>query len=144
MWFEETFCEALAVWALEQLALEWKKAKEPQIKLIAGSFSSYAKSLHYNISQPPEGYPKWFAKNRKYLAENDDRALNNVLAVKFIEYANVDPAFFQSFLYLRKNYPAKVEDSSIEWVLKRWRDNCPDQLKSGPDKVAKLLGIKFL
>ncbi|WP_152609894.1 hypothetical protein [Geobacter sp. OR-1] len=140
MWFEEAFCEALAVWSLQQLALEWEKSID---LYYSKAFSSEAKFLLYDINPPTEGYPQWFAKNRGYLTGKiNDRGKNSILAIKLIEYANADPTFFQSFFYLRKNYPVKVVDS-MEWVLKRWWENCPDHLKSGPERVAKLLGIKF-
>ncbi|WP_041970198.1 hypothetical protein [Geobacter sp. OR-1] len=78
LWFEETFCEALAVWALQQLALEWGKSKDGNLKFYAQMFSSEAKNLHYNTKPPSEGYPLWFAKNRKFLTEKcNDRELEN-------------------------------------------------------------------
>ena len=142
-WFEESFCEAVSIWTMQQMAESWKyNAPYENWRSYSSSIDDYIEKIRKRVALPDQGYPQWYKMNREVLTQNAiDRDKNLVLAVKLAEIAKVDSRFILAFHYLRASTSRKPTDN-MEWVLQNWIENCPENLKFAPYKVAEILDVK--
>jgi hypothetical protein len=140
-WFEESFCESLSLWAMDSMGESWQtNPPYENWKEYAASLSSYIADVRKRVPDS-DAVGKWYEQHREVLSrEPYDRDKNLVIAKKLATYAHDNPAFYQSFYYLRRGNDRQT--NSMEWLLANWIENCPEQLRFGPEMVAELLDIK--
>lgn len=138
-WLEESFCEAMSIWTMEQMAKTWKTAPPyPNWASYAGNLQKYVDNVRASVEHP-ESIHTWYAEQREHLdATPADRPKNRIVAEEIVKQGLDRPKFLQAFLYLRKNEPAA---NTIEAVLQSWRAACPDEMQTVPAEMAELLGV---
>ncbi|MEZ6065862.1 MAG: hypothetical protein R3B90_09185 [Planctomycetaceae bacterium] len=138
-WFEEAFCEAVSIWTLERMALEWKT--DPPYSnwsSYAERLAEYAADVRSKVLRPSD-FAAWYATHRRFLDDEPyDRDKNRVVASHIAAKANSDPDYLRAFLHLRSSPP---DSNTIEALLQAWHSSCADDLKFVPRDVANLLGV---
>jgi hypothetical protein len=140
-WFEESFCEALSIWALERMAETWREHPPYESwQPYAESLAEYAANVRATVESPPS-LSAWYAEHSELLdAESYDRAKNRVVATMILEGAESRPEFLRAFVYLRAT-PVTAND--MQSLLAAWESSCPKELQSIPREVAETLGVAF-
>lgn len=141
-WFEESFCEALSIWSMQQMSADWKKSQNPDFRNYAQPLYDYAETVKIK-SKPPADYRTWFSKNRNILTQNAiNRDKNRVYSIYLVKKISADIKYVEAFRYLR-NESRKGKTDTMEWVLQNWRDSCPPHLKFVPNDIAQSIGVKI-
>lgn len=139
-WFEESFCESVSLWTLDSMGKSWQtNPPYANWKGYASSLTSYVANVRKRVPDVSE-VSKWFDSHRDLLTrEAYDRDKNLIVAKKLATFAHENQGFYQSFYYLRKGNDPQT--NSMEWLLANWIENCPEQLRFGPEKVSELLNV---
>lgn len=139
-WFEEAFCESMSLWTLSEMGTSWKtNAPYPNWSSYAPNLKNYIENVKVRVSEP-SSIPDWYRQNRKLLdSQAYDRDKNLVVARRIASFADADPEFYRSFLFMRRKTESQV--NSMEWLFADWIENCPPDLRNHPRNLAKLLGI---
>ena len=141
LWFEETLCECASLFALRQMAVEWKTmAPYSNWTSYAPALGSYAADRIKKFDDQKDPVPEFYQMHREKLEENaTNRELNGYIAVKLLPLFEKSPTAWQSLRYL--NLGPKKENSSFKQYLAGWHGRVPAQHKPFVKKVAEEFGI---
>lgn len=144
-WFEESLCEAAAIFTLQGMARDWQTAPPyPHWASYSKSIQEYVDGITRNPAKSlPAGQdlPAWIAANLATLkATPQDRVLNGMVANQLVPLFTENPAGWSAVTYLRRSAPAA--DETLEGLFQRWHKNSPDTLKEFVEKLGAKLGVK--
>lgn len=142
-WFEESLCEAAALYTLRRMAATWTVAPpSPQWAAYAPTFRQYADLLlgqtHRHLPTKA-ALPGWFKENHPAMAANPylrdkDEVVSNLLLPLFEQ----NPEDWVAISYLNSD----KADSSLSFMeyLEAWCLACPQRYRPVVDKIMALFG----
>ncbi|MFP6751050.1 MAG: hypothetical protein VB855_05210 [Pirellulaceae bacterium] len=141
LWFEETLCECASLFALRQMAEEWKtKAPYSNWTSYAPALGDYAADRIKKFDAQKDPVSKFYQTHRATLEESaNNRELNGYIAVKLLPLFEKTPSAWQALRYL--NLGPKKENMSFKNYLSGWHDRVPKEHKQFVKKVAEEFGI---
>ncbi len=141
LWFEETLCECASLFALRQMAEEWKtKAPYSNWTSYAPALGGYAADRIKQYDGQTDPVSAFYQMHREKLEENaNHRELNGYIAVQLLPLFEKTPSAWQSLRYI--NLGPKKENTSFENYLSGWHDRVPAKHKQFVKKVAAEFGI---
>lgn len=144
-WFEESVCEAAALFTLRRLAERWESAP-PSEKWggYARTFARYAERL---FNEPhrrlPEGHTlaAWLRENQRELTANPylrdkDEVVSNVL----LELFERNPDNWGAIGFLNAKRSAAADD--FERYLEDWCQACPEQYRQIVERIQAMFGSR--
>ena len=146
MWVDETVCEAFSLFALKQMAEQWKtNPPYPNWKDYAPQLLAYREQrLQEPHRQLPTGmtYSQWYAQHKDELSANpeaEQRRLNEVVATKVLALFEANPENWNALRYL--NLGDDRSDKSLNKFLSDWEHNTPEKWRAPITQLkAELLG----
>ncbi len=141
LWFEETLCDCASLFALRQMAEEWKtKAPYSNWTSYAPALGGYAADRIKQYDDQKDPVSVFYQMHREKLEENaNHRELNGYIAIKLLPLFEKTPTAWQTLRYL--NLGPKEENTSFENYLSGWHDRVPAKHKQFVKKVAAEFGI---
>lgn len=142
-WFEESVCEAAALYTLKRLAAAW--ATHPPAPQFTGYDATLTALAAYLVNEPHRRLPHgtslagWFQGNRALLeADPYLRDKNEVVANRLLTLMEQDPDVLGATGYLN----ARVEDAGKDFpdYLAAWFGACPDRHRAAVSQVMALFG----
>ncbi len=141
-WLEEAACEAASLFTLRKMARKWKR--DPPY----ANWSSYSEHLEEYAQKLidkgalPEGatIESYYRQHRVAVESSPlkrDKLL--VIAVGWLHRMEQDPEVWRALRHLNKGVPESGE--LIDAALRRWKTNCPGELREQVDRVAEMLGV---
>ena len=141
-WFEETICETASLFALREMAKEWK-TNPPY-----SNWKSYSTSLAGYVDQRLNkikvtgSAAEVYERQADHLSKNGtDRELNLFLASKLLPLFEKKPAGWQSLRYL--NLGPLKENDSFKVYLNAWHQRVPAKHKPFVVEIAKQFAIEW-
>ena len=140
-WFEESLCEAAALYTLRRMASKWEiNAPTTEWAAYAPTFRQYADLLlgQAHRKLPQQGMlPTWFRENHPAMAANPylrdkDEVVSNILLPLFEQ----NPEDWGAIAYLN----ADKSDASLGFkdYLEAWCVACPQRYRTVVDKIIAL------
>lgn len=142
-WFEESVCEAAALYTLRQLATQWSTTPpSPEWRAHAADLRAYAEYfLHEPHRRLParKSFATWFEANQTALHTNPyirdkNEVVSNLLLPLFEE--NPDNWGAIGFLNHRKD----LADKPFDEFLHAWHADCPDQYREVVARIQAMFG----
>lgn len=142
-WFEESVCEAAALYTLKRLAAQW--AEQPPAPQFAGYDATLNALAAYLVNEPHRRLPYgaslagWFQGNRGLLeADPYLRDKNEVVANQLLSLLEQEPDALGAIGYLN----AHTEDAGKDFAdyLGAWFDACPERHRMVVGHVMALFG----
>ena len=136
LWFEETLCECASLYALKQMALEWKtNAPYSNWKSYATSLGDYAADRIATHGGRKDSIAQFYQTHQTELYKTGtNRELNTYLAVRLLPLFEATPTAWQALRYLNLG-PAK-ENVSFKTYLKGWHDRAPQKHHAFIQRIA--------
>ena len=143
-WFEESLCELASIYALRQMARDWKT--NPPYRNWRGfavKLNDYADDVIKKGSRPAsESLATWYAQNKASLrASAENRELNRVVAVQMLPLIEANPEHWNAVWHL--NDEEHDASASLQTYLRNWHDNTPDRHKSFVKAIAELFEVSI-
>ena len=143
-WFEESLCEAVSIFTLQRLAVNWDE--RPPLRKWSGygaKFGAYADQLlsqaHRQLPQE-QTFLAWYKANADLLWENPyDREKNEVIAGELLAIFGDDAIRWQSIVYLNPHLESAAQ--SFPKYLLDWYQACPEQSRVAVKGVFQLFGL---
>ena len=142
-WFEESLCEAVALFALDRLPATWERSPPyPGWEGYAPAFRAYAQrvlSAEHRHPSPNESIAAWYRTNRDELARNPYlRQENERLAARLLSLLEGMPGSLKAIAYL--NLEDSSSQESFRAYLESWYRCCPGESRAFIVQVMSLLG----
>ena len=136
LWFEETLCECASLYALRQMANEWKtNAPYSNWKSYATSLGEYADDRISAYGERKDSISQFYLANQTELKKSGtNRALNTYLAIELLPLFEATPTAWQSLRYL--NLGPAEENVSFKTYLKGWHDRAPERHRAFIRQIA--------
>lgn len=139
-WFEEAVCEAVAIVALQRLAVRWETAPpHASWSSYAPAFRAYAERLlkaEHRHAAPAGGFADWYRRNAPALARDPYlREKNEVAATALV--AAFSGAGLHVMRYLNLEPPAH---EGFAAYLAAWLDCCPPEHRPVVRRALELFG----
>ena len=141
-WLEEAACEAASLFTLRKMAKNWKR-DPPYANWISYSehLEAYAQKLIDKGALPEGATVESYYRQHRVAVESSpvkrDKLL--VIAVGWLHLMEQDPGVWRALRYLNQGVPES--DELIGDALRRWKTNCPGELREQVDRVAEMLGV---
>ena len=144
LWFEETLCECASLFALRQMAEEWKtRAPYSNWTSYAPALGGYAADRIKKYDSQKDPVSEFYQMHKAELEENaNNRELNGYFAVQLLPLFEKTPSAWQSLRYI--NLGPKKENASFKQYLSGWHDRVPAKHKKFVKKVAAEFGIDLI
>lgn len=142
LWFEESLCEAVSLFALERMASVWDRSPpHPHWREYAPAFREYRQRLlaeeHRRL---PAGmdFRHWYARQQADLEQTPyGRARTELIAVKLLALLEEDPAAFSAVSFLGNEAPPQ-RLRTLHDYLAWWRSCCPPGQRELVERVMQL------
>jgi len=136
LWFEETLCECASLYALRQMATEWKtNAPYSNWKSYATSLGDYAADRIATHGGRKDSIAQFYQTHQTELYKTGtNRELNTYLAVRLLPLFEATPTAWQALRYINLG-PAK-ENMSFQAYLKGWHDRAPKKHRAFIQQIA--------
>ena len=143
LWFEETLCECASLYALKQMAIEWKtNAPYSNWKSYASSLGDYADDRISAHAGSDDSVAQFYQANQTELYKTGtNRDLNTYLALRLLPLFEATPTAWQALRYLNLG-PAK-ENVSFKAYLKGWHDRAPKKHRAFIRQIATEFDLKL-
>lgn len=139
-WFEEAVCEAVAIVALQRLAVRWETAPpHPAWSSYAPAFRAYAERLltaEHRQALPTAAFAAWYRRNAPALARDPYVRENNEVAATAL-VAAFTGAGLHVVRYLNLEVPASPGFAAY---LSAWLDCCPPEHRAVVQRALELFG----
>jgi hypothetical protein len=143
-WFEETLCEAAALFTLRRMAVTWESSPP------FAHWRSYAPWLREFAdltlaAEPTRGahaaaLASWFAANRQTLAHDPyARELNDVCAAALLPLFEAEPEQWNAVRYLNREGSAAA--ATFPDYLQRWHRSAPERHRRLIEELAAAFGL---
>lgn len=139
-WFEEALCEAVSLFTLDRMALNWERSPpHPNWEEYAPAFREYANRLlsegHRHLL-PDESIAEWYRANRRDLDGNPyHREKNELLATRLLTLLENTPGGLGAIGYLNLEKPSQ---KSFVGYLESWYSCCPEEYRAFISQVISL------
>lgn len=140
-WFEESLCEAVALFTLDRVASSWERSPPyPRWDDYAPAFREYAQRLlsqRHRRLPPSRSIAEWYKANQRAL-EGDPylRQRNEFLAASLLSLLEDEPGSLAAIAYLNLEQPSA--DKSFRAYLESWYSCCPPQYRALLSRVIAL------
>lgn len=143
LWFEETLCECASLYALRQMAIEWKtNAPYSNWKSYASSLGDYAADRISTHAGHKDSIAQFYRDNQKELDKSGtNRELNTYLAIQLLPLFEATPTAWQALRYL--NLGPAEENVSFKAYLKGWHDRAPKKHRTFIRQIATEFDLKL-
>lgn len=138
LWFEESLCEAASLFALRNLAQQWRTAPPyPNWKSYVSSLETYAQMVIKSRERIGNGrLPEFYLQHAAELRNQPtNRALNGAISLVLLKMLEQSPASWEAVSWLNSSPSAPGE--SFAYYLHKW-------LRAAPAKhqafIAEILG----
>lgn len=144
-WFEESICEAAALFTLRSLAREWSEAEAGSLQARhAGELRAYADYfLGESHRQLParQSFASWFRTNHSDLADNPyHRQRNELVANVLLPYFEQNPDNWEVIAFLN---PDSAHAAMVfEEYLEQWLHACPVERREVVERVMHVFGVR--
>ena len=142
-WFEETLCETASLYALRQMAVEWKtNPPYSNWKSYSTSLAGYADDRIRMHTGPEGSLAEVYRANLTALEKTGtNRKLNTNIAVRLLPLFEATPAAWQTLRYL--NLGPAEENAAFKSYLAGWHRRVPEQHQPFVRRVAVEFGIEL-
>jgi hypothetical protein len=142
LWFEETLCECASLYALRQMAIQWKtNAPYANWKSYATSLGDYADD-RMAAYERKDSVAQFYRANQKELVENGtNRDLNTYLAIKLLPLFEDTPTAWQALRYI--NLGPAEQNASFQSYLQGWHDRSPTKHRAFIRRVATKFDLQL-
>lgn len=142
-WFEESVCEAAALFTLRKLAASWTSTPPDE------KWSPHATALHsyaehflnepHRRLPPTRSFTAWFQKHQTALLANPYfRDKNEVVSNLLLPLFEHDPRNWGAIGYL--NHDREHSRKSFSEFLRAWYEACPDEYRDVVREIIALFG----
>jgi hypothetical protein len=144
-WFEESICEAAALYTLRSLARQWSAAEAGSLQARhAADLRAYADYfLGESHRQLPPGVSlaDWFRAHHADLASNPyHRQRNELVAKALLPYFEQNPDSWEAIAFL--NTDSAHAAMVFEAYLEHWLQACPVERREVVERVMQVFGIR--
>lgn len=135
LWFEETLCECASLYALRQMAVQWKtNAPYSNWKSYATSLRDYADD-RIAAYERKDSIAQFYRANQTELIKNGtNRDLNTYVAIRLLPLFEETPAAWQALRYI--NLGPTEENTTFQSYLQGWHDRSPTKHRAFIRQVA--------
>jgi len=143
LWFEETLCECASLYALKQMAIEWKtNAPYSNWESYASSLGEYAADRIATHAGRKDSIAHFYRDNQTELNKTGtNRTLNTYLAVQLLPLFEATPTAWQALRYI--NLGRAEENVSFQAYLKGWHDRAPKKHRAFIQQIATEFDLKL-
>ena len=143
LWFEETLCESASLYALRQMATEWKtNPPYSNWKSYSTSLANYADDRIRTHAERNESITKFYQAHKAELEKSGtNRELNTYLAVRLLPLFEATPGAWQTLRYL--NLGPAEESDSFKAYLKGWHDRTPKKHRVFIQQIAAEFNLEL-
>ena len=143
LWFEETLCECASLYALKQMAIEWKtNAPYSNWESYASSLGEYAADRIATHAGRKDSIAHFYRDNQTELNKTGtNRTLNTYLAVQLLPLFETTPTAWQALRYI--NLGPAEENMSFQAYLKGWHDRAPKKHRTFIRQIATEFDLKL-
>lgn len=142
-WFEESVCEAAALYTVRRLAERWET--EPPAPQFAGYGATLRALADYLLNEPHRhlssstSLASWFRSNQSELEESPYlRDKNEVVANRMLPLFEQNPEAVGAIGYL--NHDPEDAGRNFEDYLRAWKEACPPTQRGVVQQVIALFG----
>jgi hypothetical protein len=142
LWFEETLCECASLYALRQMAVQWKtNAPYSNWKSYSTSLRDYADD-RIAAYEREDSIAQFYRANQKELIKTGtNRDLNTYLAIRLLPLFEDTPAAWQALRYI--NLGPAEENASFQSYLQGWHDRSPTKHRAFIRQIATEFELKL-
>ena len=143
-WFEESLCEAISIYTIDKMSIQWKHTPpHPSWESYASSLKEYVTDL---LLQEHRGrsndLSQWYTTNKESMRNNPYlRRKNEVLGTAIYRLIKSGNFNVSSIQYLNLGKENKHKDISKK--LEEWYKHSPQELKQSVLNIAQMLGLKI-
>jgi len=137
-WFTDAVRTAATAWVIDTMGDDWLKGKAPYPHW--NSYGEHLKSYSvavlgdYKKFDTADEFAEWF---KPQLASPD--GAKAAIAGRILPVFKVNPEYWEAIEYINIG---QDKDADFQTYIKKWHDNCPDNLKVAVKKVAEAMGFK--
>ena len=145
LWFEETLCECASLYALRQMATEWKtNAPYSNWKSYSNSLRDYADDrISSHTAGRKDSVAKFYRNNQAELNKSaTNRVLNTYMAVQLLPLFEATPTAWQALRYI--NLGPAEENVSFQSYLQGWHDRSPTKHRAFIRQVATEFDLQLM
>ncbi|MBT3890427.1 MAG: hypothetical protein HN617_15530 [Planctomycetaceae bacterium] len=145
LWFEETLCECASLYALKQMAAQWKtNAPYANWKSYSTSLRDYAdERISAHTAGRKDSIAQFYRDNQTELYKSGtNRALNTYLAIKLLPLFEATPTAWQALRYI--NLGSAEENVSFQAYLNGWLDRAPKKHHAFIRQIANEFDLKLM
>lgn len=143
LWFEETLCECASLYALRQMAIEWKtNAPYSNWQSYATSLGDYAADRIATYGGRKDSIAQFYQTHQTELYKTGtNRDLNTYLAIRLLPLFETTPTAWQALRYI--NLGPAEENMSFQAYLKGWHDRAPKKHRTFIRQIATEFDLKL-
>lgn len=143
LWFEETLCECASLYALKQMAIQWKtNPPYSNWKSYATSLDDYADDRIAKHAGHKDSITQFYRANQTELSKTGtNRDLNTYLAIQLLPLFEATPTAWQALRYI--NLGPSEENVSFQVYLQGWHDRVPKKHRVFVQQLAKEFSLKL-
>lgn len=146
-WFEETLCEAAALFTLRRMSESWQLSDGPlpypDWQGYAPAFERYAEHFLQEVHRklpPGTSLADWYRDHRKKLRHDPYlREKNELVANLLLPLFEENPEYWDAIGYL--NLDDSDATASLPQYLETWHKNAPDQYKPLVEEIIAMFGL---
>ncbi|MBT4692000.1 MAG: hypothetical protein HOB73_01500 [Planctomycetaceae bacterium] len=143
LWFEETLCECASLYALRQMAIQWKtNPPYSNWKSYASSLGDYAADRITTHGGRKDSIGQFYLANQAELNKTGtNRDLNTYLAIQLLPLFEATPTAWQALRYI--NLGPAEENASFQSYLQGWHDRSPKKHRGFIQQLATEFDLKL-
>lgn len=143
LWFEESLCEAASLYALRQMASQWRtNPPDPNWQNYANHLDDYANDVVKSREKiQPGALAQFYSKHTSTLRTSPGRrSLNGAISLVLLPYFQAVPQRWEAISWL--NSTPSPEGESFAAYLDKWLHACPARYQSFVAEISRLFGMR--